>query len=282
MSSAASSKKVIDSKKTVVSKKELNISSLSQSLWLVKIPQIVFDKWSTKRQNEILGTLSITTSVPTPGAAAEKKIVVNLTEDNNYDADEAAASVTDYVLDELSGGVELVPFIHSEETGTFSVRGKISKNCILKPRGDAKYREFCRVRSANALKKTRAIKKMDINDANEAQMKVSIVDFIPPAYVEAKRKISEQKLAPSKKIKGSLDGKDLRSKMFQAFDKKSCATLKEICAVCQATEKDVKDILKDYANYHAKGVYKNFWELKPEYRVQGTDGTIKLPSDAVE
>mmetsp|Transcript_4022 Transcript_4022/g.4113 ORF Transcript_4022/g.4113 Transcript_4022/m.4113 type:complete len:283 (-) Transcript_4022:25-873(-) len=272
------SKKAGHSKDKVV-KKELNISSASQSLWLVKVPQQVFDNWSTKSHNEVLGTLSITSSAPSNAGPSDKKIVINLTNDSN--ASESSECLTDYVLNELSGGVELTPFVQNEETGAFAVKGKVTKQFTLKPKGDNKYRELCRNRTVNALKRPRIAQAVDGNEANDAQSKIGIMDFIPPGYVDMKRKATEQKnLNVIKRVKGVVigDTKDLRNKMFQAFENKEHLTLKEISLACQAPEKDVKEIVREYAIFHVKGIYRNYWELKPEYRVISHETSTDLKS----
>ena len=77
-----------------------------------------------------------------------------------------------------------------------------------------------------------------------------------------------------------MDVKELRASMFQAFEKKEKLTFKEVLSFCQtASGKDLKLLLKDYAIFHAKGIYRNYWELKPEYRSQS--GTVGAASNGV-
>eukprot|EP01041_Mallomonas_annulata_P001172 gene1172-2276_t len=261
-----SRRKSTDKKPTIVAKKELNLSAGAQSLWLMKIPQGVYDSWSTKSHGEVLGTLSVTTSSSST-APADKKIIIHLSDDSERNK----LDVTDYELDELSGGVELMPFVHNEEDGSFSLKGAITKNCSLKPKGDFKYRESIRARTENASKKIQSVKQIDNDEAFNSQMNIGIVDFIPPHSVQAKRRALEQRTTTAKRIKsaaGSTEGsgKDIRSKIFQAFEAKELYTLKELANFCQSPEKDVKDVIKDYTNFHSKGLYRNFYELRMEYK----------------
>ena len=251
-----------------VQKKELqNVSAASSnSLWLVKIPQAVYEKWANNDNGDTLGTLSVMTT-----SEANKKLVVKLTEEDQQISTEnskQATSVTDFVLEEFTGGLTFIPFLKNENSGAYEVKGHISKQFVLKPRGDDKYRDFVRQRTLLASSRARTTKELDPSVIHAGLPISSEVDFIPPVYADTKRKLAEQRLNPSKKIKSTGDTKDLKSKMFQAFEKKDRLTFKEIISFCQSNEKEMKDQLKDYALYHSKGPYKNYWELKPEYRVQ--------------
>lgn len=241
-----------------VQKKELNTTDANQSLWLVKIPQIVYENLASRRSGETIGTLKL---------QANKQVLVHL------DGAAGDVPVTDYFLEEMSKGPQLVSFAHDIEGDYFSSKGVITKQGILRPKGDEKYREYCRNRTAMASTKTRVTRAVDATTIHSAPPVSHEVDFIPPAYVGSKRLSTDQKAHGVKKQKmATTDSKDIRNKIFQAFESRDKLTLKEISAACTSPEKDIKDLLKDYATFHQKGVYRNYWELKPEYRVHRGEG----------
>jgi hypothetical protein len=52
-------------------------------------------------------------------------------------------------------------------------------------------------------------------------------------------------------------------------------SLKDLLALCHAgaaaakvaiRDEEVKETLKEFARYNSKGMYKSFWELKPEFK----------------
>jgi len=258
-------------------KKVLDTSSLSQSLWLVKIPQIVYDRWSQKNDGDNLGSLNIG-SLDGNGL---KKVVIKLNNEGNHNNDgtseeNAHNMINEYVVDELSSSLQLVPFLQNEDNQTFSIKGSITKHCTLKPRGDEKYREFLRDRTANASKRERTTKELDPEAMQLGVAPSRSVDFIPPVSSEGKRRGSEMRNAPGKRRKEDIDMKDLRSTMFQAFEKSNTLTMKELTTFCQTAEKDLKPLLRDYAMFHSKGELRNFWELKQEFRNQSV-GNVSIP-----
>lgn len=60
----------------------------------------------------------------------------------------------------------------------------------------------------------------------------------------------------------------VRSTLFEYFSKRQHWAVKELRLASggRLPEKETREVLKDIADYHRIGEYKNMWELKAEYR----------------
>ena len=59
---------------------------------------------------------------------------------------------------------------------------------------------------------------------------------------------------------------ELKKKLLEVFGEREYLTFKEINAYCQAYEPDLRELVKKYCDYHAKGPLKTYYELKAEYK----------------
>lgn len=260
----------------------LNIESKDQSLWLVKIPQFIAEKWATLSNDEILGSLTVKV------AGQTKQLHVDLSNTNTIDGSTLPTKFTLEEISQQSTGDEFYALSatvdeQNDEEPVFSMDGKITKNLILKPQNNDEYHEFIRERNAKAKIKWR--KETILADANELQrsaLQPQILDFMQVDATERKRKLnaSEKKQTTFSSLKEAAASEKetaayIKSKIFQAFTLNEKQSFKDILSVCVAgadaagvsiRDDEVKEMLKEFARYHAKGLAKTFWELKPEYR----------------
>jgi hypothetical protein len=89
------------------------------------------------------------------------------------------------------------------------------------------------------------------------------VDFIAPIH-NKKSKVSKRGR--------DFDQSDLNSKVLAAFSETEHLTLKELATYCKCTDADVKDLLEIYAKYNKAGKFKNYYELKPEFKDKWNEG----------
>ena len=105
-------------------KKTLNLNGKNQSLWLVKVPTFVAEKWSQHKSDDLLGSLSISTVLVGPNSQPIKKININLNSDGSDEPEE-------FTLEELSSNDhQLLAFKLNENSESFSLQGQISKNLV--------------------------------------------------------------------------------------------------------------------------------------------------------
>lgn len=246
---------------------DLNIDSMNQSLWLVKIPQFVAEKWTHERSGEIVGSLQVVMQAAQPGKPASKQLNVKLNAEQHSDIPH------DFTLEEVKSTSNTDSFValSLHENSSFSLDGKVTKNLLLKPQGTKEYRHMIRARGMEKITSRRETQVADTVNVQRAQNQSHTVEFITSERSEMKRKNIER-YSGANKI-GKLDGETnmLRSKMFESFEKNDKQTFKEIAAYCRdvpgfTNEKDLRDLLEVYAKYTSRGAFKHLWELKSEFK----------------
>lgn len=250
---------------SAVAEKHLNLNTRTQSLWLVKVPTFVAERWVNAQSEDLLGSLSINSVVVKPNTAPVKQITVKLANEK--------AETEEFTLEELSASEfqQLMAFKFHEKSETFSVQGQVSKNLTLKPKDTRQYREIVRERGIKATTRQET-QQVSVEDVYHGKSGSNTVNFIPPAHAELKRKTQEQQYANKMGRSATvLDVSDLRNKVFEAFTTKEKYTLKELLVICKdvpgfTRDKELRDLLENYGKYHTKGPYQRFWELKLEYR----------------
>ncbi len=258
--------------------KELDISSANQSLWLVKIPQFVAEQWTHSRNNEIIGSLKITMKPSGPNLPPTKQLAVKLI--NGTDAQCPDDFTFEEVAKSAANTDSFISFSSSNDTkGGFSIDGRVTKNLLLKPQGTKEYRHLIRSRGINKITSRRETHVADAVDVQRAQNQSHTVEFITSEKNELKRKNLEVRgnssAAKAARLAGvpsssEADMNALKTKVFEAFEMSEKLTLKDIAAYCQNVsgykEKDLREILDEYAKYTSKGTFKTLWELKADYR----------------
>lgn len=243
-------------------KRKLDTSNASQSVWLVKIPQAVYTKWDEISPGETLGTLNISTQMIQ--GKAVPKLSVQLKEDENVKLEEILIA-DEYTMDETPTSNSLLALDYDQEKDRFSIKGRISKRYTLKAKQTEKYQQIIRNRTSVAHQVKQA-KRIDNEQTILSAFEPKNVEFIPPAYVDDRKKTNEMN-SSSKRAKGSVDPAEIRQGIIASFAKRDHLTFKEIKTFCRsALESDLRDLLKQYCVFQSKGPLKNYYSLKPEYR----------------
>lgn len=281
-SSASQSKKKSADK---AQSKVLNLDALDQSLWLVKVPQFVAERWANAENDDILGSLTVTavkSSIPNKPPIKQLNIKLN-------DA-KIGQGPDAFTLEELkSSNDNFFAFSTDKDANKgFSVDGKVTKNMVLKPQINEGYRQLIRARGLSNVANRKEIGVANMQEIERTSTQSHTVEFITSDRMELKRKAAAEKaLSGGKSSRTSLSGlassssagtedgdsvmTALRSRVFQAFETNERLTFKDIFTACAdvpgfTKEKDLRDLLELYGKYNHRGMYKTFWELKPEYR----------------
>lgn len=242
-------------------KRRLDVASADKSLWLVKIPQAVADKWAEAGNNEILGTLTITSTPAQSGKPSSHKLSVKLVEDDSSESTTAG----EYTIDELPTGPQIYAFEHDKTGNSFSIKGRVSKKYNLRPRLNSEYHKNLRMKTLKA-SQTHQISSVDSAEAMiKNQGRSGEVDFIPPIHADARKRDTDSTGRRTKGTTGADTG-DVRQRMLNAFAQNEHLTLKELNSICRSNEKELRKLLDQYAIYHSKGKLKTHWQLKEEYR----------------
>ena len=263
----------------------LDISLKDQSLWLVKVPQFVAEKWAGMENDDILGSFSVTTSSANPN---KKQLSIKL----KIEIDKTSPSTpipTEFSLEEIGkdakGGDEFYALTTTEameEEPKFSLDGKVTKNLLLKPKDTSDYHKFLRERKEKhaLLSRTETIL-VDSRELQRAALQPQVIDLVASDKEELKRKrrMDTQNLLPAftpDAAGGPVTASSyIRNRIFNAFSVNEKQSWKDLLALCHAgaaaakviiRDEEVKETLKEFARYNSKGMYKSFWELKPEFK----------------
>jgi hypothetical protein len=244
-------------------KRKLDMTNASQSVWLVRIPQAVFNKWDECQPGETLGTLNISTVVEQDKTVP--RLTVKLKEDENIKLEDIVVA-DEYTMDEAApASSNSIALDYDEDKERFSLKGRISKRYSLKAKQTEKYQQIIRNRTS-AAHQVKQAKRVDNAQTMMSAFEPKNVEFIPPAYVDDRKKNSESN-GGGKRAKGSVDPGEIRQGVIAAFGKREHLTFKEIKTFCRsAPESDLRDLLKQYCTFQSKGPLKNYYSLKPEYR----------------
>jgi hypothetical protein len=247
-------------------KRKLDVSHATQSVWLVKIPQAVYQKWEEMSPGETLGTLNIA-SIMSQGKAVPN-LTVQLKEEDNLSPEEIVIA-DEYTMEETPSSSSMLALDYNEEKERFSIKGRISKRYTFKAKQNEKYQQIIRNRTS-AAQQVKQAKRADNAQTLLSAFEPKNVDFIPPAYVDDRKRNSEMNSGGGKRAKGVVDPAEIRQGVISAFGKREHLTFKEIKTFCRsAPETDLRDLLKQYCVFQSKGPLKNYYSLKPEYRASG-------------
>lgn len=263
-------------------KHALNICDIDQSLWLVKVPAFIADKWATADHDDILGQLKITLKSTGPSKPPNKQLSVIL---NNNTGDTSNSVPSNYTLEEVTTlkGCDdnFIAFSSDKSNGDgegYYMDGKVTKNLILKPQNNSEYRQLVRDRSLSKIVNRKQVQEADFSAIELAASQSNNVDFISAEKIELKRKLQLEKLSSGAKrssvhslANGASEVDLIKSRIFEAFDKNSKLQMKDIIIGCGdihslTKEKTIKDVLETYAKYISRGPFRQFWELKPEFK----------------
>jgi hypothetical protein len=276
----------VATKKMKVANKVLNTNALEQSLWLVKVPSFVAERWSRAENDEILGSLTVSQKSSGPNLPPSKQLNVLL------EKVDGATGPDSFTLEELkSSNDSFVAFsTETDPTKGFSIDGKVTKNMLLKPHINEEYRKLIRDRGLSKVVARKQIGMANVHDIERTATQSHTVEFIASDRMELKRRAAAEKLSSkSSRLSlsvgaGNLDEASeelvlaMKTRIFQAFEESERLTFKDLVQCCSevegfSKEKDLRDLLEIYGKYHSRGALKHFWELKPEFK----DHSLSLP-----
>eukprot|EP01102_Stenamoeba_stenopodia_P001391 TRINITY_DN11199_c0_g1_i1.p1 TRINITY_DN11199_c0_g1~~TRINITY_DN11199_c0_g1_i1.p1 ORF type:complete len:243 (+),score=72.76 TRINITY_DN11199_c0_g1_i1:204-932(+) len=222
---------------------ELNVSSVSRRVWLVKLPDFLANEWESKGPDQELGKVKVI-------GGNQITIISNGNSEN---------SIRDYTLQLEEPAADNPVFVFSEtQDGVLNMEGTVERKGLAKPsEKDPGYRAYCkeRVRLANA--KTRTVSQLSTAQPSKQQKVQSI-------FAESKKK----EPGPARRAEERLKQEELIKEIFRAFEKTDYLPLKSIQQVTNQPVQWLKQVLETVCIYNKTGDHKRMYELKPEYKVK--------------
>ncbi|XP_077988000.1 general transcription factor IIF subunit 2-like [Glandiceps talaboti] len=248
-------------------KNDLDLSTASTGVWLVKVPKFVAEKWNkAEGRDREVGKLRISKGGP------RREVTFLLNEQIARKKEGEADVPTEYKFN-LSTTVNQTISIFSEtpvestsgrpegETSSTSTNTKVTLEGKVIQRAECRpFRtdSFLRLKKTSielAHKPTRSVQQLDravTTSYKPVKDHKSNIDF-------DKKKKGVEKRSRKEKI-------DVMDMLFNAFEKHQYYNIRDLQILTEQPITYLKEILKEIGIYNMKAPHKNMWELKPEYR----------------
>lgn len=249
-----------------VKRRRLNQDKGEQSLWLVRLPAEVAEKWSSAQHSDVLGTASIKVA-----NTNTKQLEVTLNDGRVYTIDEQNSGSS------IAGADAPQSFFvfseHEKSTEkSFSLEGKVTKRCLLRARDPNQRRSS--IASMSALPsnlKNRQLTQDAIREKQAQQMNHSFSNHLAPIASDGTDLIDMGKAQPMKTL-SEQEILIVENEVLQAFKSAVALSAKELFVrvkqrLPNISEPLLKPYIKRIADYNESGRNHGLWQLKPEFRV---------------
>ena len=278
------------------------IHASTSDLWMIKLPKALATAWEDAPEGTVLGSLTFTKGGATngpqakrqktgTGAASSSKITITV---DSALADAQADLPVEYTLEAMTKKTPgaLHPFTRNAD-GSVAIHGIVSRTATAQVASDSK--------SANGAMDANTARYRTLLKNRLLETTVNSKRFVQPGGVDAApagpSKAATAAASLGKGFGGSvarfgknmLDAQErsktmmlgdrssgppivgldaVRSTLFEYFAKKQQWSVKELRLASggRLPEKETRDVLRDIADYHRMGEFKNMWELKAEFR----------------
>ncbi|XP_011533354.1 general transcription factor IIF subunit 2 isoform X1 [Homo sapiens] len=261
---------------------ELDLTGAKQNtgVWLVKVPKYLSQQWAKASGRGEVGKLRI---AKTQGRT---EVSFTLNEDlaNIHDIGGKPASVSaprehPFVLQSV-GGQTLTVFTESSSGGSrmtagvttvistsqaskgkqdgedkLSLEGIVVQRAECRPAASENYMRLKRLQIEESSKPVRLSQQLD---------KVVTTNYKPVANHQYNIEYERKKKEDGKRARA--DKQHVLDMLFSAFEKHQYYNLKDLVDITKQPVVYLKEILKEIGVQNVKGIHKNTWELKPEYR----------------
>ncbi|CAH0386332.1 unnamed protein product [Bemisia tabaci] len=243
--------------------KELDVSHADKTVWLVKVPKYIANRWEKAPGNIEVGKLKIAkTSVP----GGKTQVTLNLSESVMLLAEpgekpiprQHRLDVSQVTRQTLGVFSHYTPKPDSDaivpETEKLVLEGRISQKLECRPYADTTYMKLKVESIRKAMEPTRKVMRLDR----------VVQNYKPVSNHKNNIEYMEKKKAEGKKARD--DKESVMEMLFAAFEKHQFYNLKDLVQITKQPPNYLKEILNDIGNYSIKAPHRCMWELKPEYR----------------
>ncbi|KAM4863902.1 general transcription factor IIF subunit 2-like isoform X1 [Urocitellus parryii] len=237
-------------------RKELDLTGVKQNtrMWLVKVPKYLSQQWATAPGRGEVGKLRIAKN------QGKTEVSFTLNEDlaNIHDIGGKPASVSaprehPFVLQRVEG--QMLTVFSESSSGKLSLEGKVEQRAECRPVASENYMRLKRLQIEESSKPVRVSQQLE---------KAVTTNYKPVADHQCNIEYQRKKKNDGKRVKA--DKQHVLDTLFCAFEKHQYYNLKDLVDITKQPVGYLKDILKEIGIYNTKGIHKNTWELKPEYR----------------
>lgn len=219
-----------------------------------QVPKYLSQQWAKAPGRGEVGKLRIAKN------QGRTEVSFTLNEDlaNIHDIGGKPASVSaprehPFVLQSV-GGQTLTVFTESS-SDKLSLEGIVVQRAECRPAANENYMRLKRLQIEESSKPVRLSQQLD---------KVVTTNYKPVANHQYNIEYERKKKEDGKRARA--DKQHVLDMLFSAFEKHQYYNLKDLVDITKQPVSYLKDILKEIGVQNVKGIHKNTWELKPEYR----------------
>jgi len=237
---------------------EINTRVANQKVWLVKIPNFLFDLWENSKDNEELGEITVIQQKNIQGVNVGEPSITFQMKKKEESLNQEKKIPEEYAInihEKIDFKNQAPKFqIFSEDTqGSLAFEGVVNLRCEIQPPKSDEYIKLCRERTKKSEERTKVIKPYE-----EANIKRPI--FKRPQNKEPSKKI---KTAEPVKI---MDENVLTDELFKLYNTKHIYTFSELSTITKQPSPILKKVLNKICFVHKKGAERGKYELKEEYK----------------
>lgn len=244
-------------------RQRLVVENGNQPLWLVKLPPEIANQWKNMKDDEIIGSFVVANVMEKSGLKKQPQMHLK---SNGNSSSSSQPSIEVYSLEETqSGNQQAFAFseistdaamevdekpLQQQKGSKFEVNGRITKRLSMKVVGAS-------IRRDNERR---------VNQVTRINTEAMLYHTIDPS-TSHKVKTEEQEKADSL----PADRKTVQREVLAAFGQSIKLELHELKRIVKqkvgnVADKDVRDVVGQFASYQARGVDRGLWILKPEFR----------------
>ena len=230
----------------------IETSSSERRVWLVKMPDFVFDR-ITELDGD--GELDVG-AVRIHPAVGDTPVRVTI----KLDEDGPCGDIPlEYELRVTKSQQHMHMFSEDEDNRAVSIDGRVEQECQMKPIFNQGYREVLQNRTLEANRPLRTVQMVNAFD--------SPVGLGLPKYQQERMLIERynRRVAPELR-RERLPQDQVLDMLFRAFERQTHCSLQQLVDATHQPVQYLKETLAEIAIYNMRGPYKNLYELKPEYK----------------
>jgi transcription initiation factor TFIIF subunit beta len=245
-----------EDKRKQAAEKDIDCSSATRGVWLVKVPKYLSAKWNSSPSTEV-GRLRITRKQ----SGSKPNVTFNVAETLlRRDSEGDVPIPKDYQFDMNNMNTQTLA-IYSQTPEKITHEGKVVHRAECRPlSGDANYLNMKKISILSASQPARLVKQLD----------KAVNTYKPVSDHKNNIEYEKTKKEHGKKMRDDKD--KVMELLFGAFEKHQFYNLKDLVKITNQPVTYLKEILKEICSYNLKNPHKNMWELKPEYRHYHAEG----------
>lgn len=239
--------------------------------WMLRIPPALSATWDEASEGTVLGEL-----VFRKGGKAPGRPVVKPGLDIIVDPSVAKKLPQQYSLQAMTKKLPVLHPFTRHSNGSVSIHGKVTRTGNLQVKQDENYRRLCKNRILKGtVHKSRFVKPIEANQVvNQSKKRAAGGGaaeggngFGDAVHQFGKRMIEAQNITQqSKKARFTAD-QPTKSIIFELFEQQQFWAAKDLkVASGGRSDNEIREILREIADYHRSGDHKTLWELKKEFQ----------------